>query len=173
MYCKKCGKEFAADATFCPHCGQSVAPSTPIGMEKTFHPKRTAGLLPKAFALGFGLGAVLLIFAYTQLPWYTSAQERYILMGAALIAVVVCLQNLVGIFNRAKVQLRLDARTVSGVTVHGISTQKFEYDYSEITDVMCSLGAVSIRANGKWLAIPGLENADEAKKLIEQRIAKK
>lgn len=177
MYCEKCGKELPTEATFCPHCGQSIGQKTE-GKEasvnqKTFHPKQNAGLASKALCAGCGVGAVLLIYAYSQLPWYTSNQDRYILMCAIVITVVVCLQNLLGIFNRGKVQLHLDENTVSGVTVNGISIRKFEYRYSEITDVMCKMGSVTIRANGKWMAIPGLEGAEQAKVMIEQRIVKK
>jgi TM2 domain-containing membrane protein YozV len=59
MYCHKCGKEVAAEATFCPHCGAPLRTSA-MGpgyrSEKTVSPhSRLAALLLCLFLGGLGV----------------------------------------------------------------------------------------------------------------------
>jgi TM2 domain-containing membrane protein YozV len=60
MFCKNCGKEVAADASFCPHCGVALAMAPGIPMTKS---KVIAGLL--AIFLGY-LGIHKFYLDYTK-----------------------------------------------------------------------------------------------------------
>ena len=54
----------------------------------------------------------------------------------------------------------------------GLLVGEFECFYDEISEVSCMLGCVQIRANGKLIVIPGLDDRETAKQMIEQRISK-
>ena len=72
---------------------------------------------------------------------------------------------------RTKVKLCIGSFSVSGIVPKGILVREIEYSYDEISEVKCILGCLQFRANGRWVVIPGLENKEKAKKMIEERIA--
>lgn len=140
--------------------------------EKVFLPKQNSGLIIKALTAGFGVGTILFLYGYSQLPWYASQDDQFVLFAGILFCAVCFITGLMNWLGNNKVKLCVGAQNVSGVTVNGITTRQFEYSYDEITDVAYTLGSVTIQVNGKWIAIPGLENGEKAKSMIQQRIGK-
>lgn len=189
MFCRNCGAKLKDGARFCASCGTPVFQEerrvnipevrTPEGRrgtlnterEKVFHADKNSGIVSLALMIGLALAAIFMFYQYSDLPQYFYEEERrrYFLLG--ILFAVLAIESGLLWFAKSKVQLCVGKDSVSGVSTRMFISVKFEYEYSEITEVASILGTLQIRVHGKWLVIPGIENRELAKEMIEERIA--
>lgn len=179
MFCKKCGEEINDDARFCTKCGARVKANEGVHInnalaerEKVFRTKQSTGLIYLACTAVLIISAVVDFFGYSELPKYFYAEERATMFMLGVFCSVIAVECVVLAIGRIKVKLCVRSQTVSGIAARGILVREFEYAYDEISEVKCMLGCIKIRANGRWVVMPGLENKEKAKEMIEERIVK-
>ena len=178
MFCRKCGKEINDDALFCTNCGARVKANERVHInnalterEKVFRTKQSAGIVYLVCMVVFVFIAIASFFQYSELPKYFYAEERAIMFMLGVGCLVMGVECLLLAVVRTKVKLCIGSFSVSGIVPKGILVREIEYSYDEISEVKCILGCLQFRANGRWVVIPGLENKEKAKKMIEERIA--
>ena len=178
MFCTKCGRKINDDALFCTGCGARVKENELVhrtdngntGGEKIFRVKSNIGIMYLGGMVGFLVAAIMLFYQFSELPKYFYSEEREVLFTMGLISALLAVEFLALMIGRTKVKLCIGSQTISGIAARGIIVGEFEYSYNEISEVKCILGSVQVRVNGKWVVIPGLENKEKAKKMIEERL---
>lgn len=184
MFCRNCGAKLEDGAKFCTLCGKEViyektelksgakGKTLDTDREKVFHPGRNSGIVSLGIMLGMLLAAILLFHEYSELSQYLYEKERstYFILG--MVSLVLAVESFLVWLAKRRVILYISKNIVSGVTTKMFFSQKFEYEYNEITEVADMLGTLQIRVNGKWVVIPGIENRKLAKKMIEERMLK-
>lgn len=169
------------NSKFCSKCGTKVQEVQNVQedarnmeeksvQERTFGPKANSGLLDKALTLGLGVGAILFLYEFSQMSSYFQSEERMIMLILGVGCAAGCGTGLMNWMGNTKVKLCVGKYTVSGITINGMTTRHFEYSYDEISEVRITLGSLLIFVNGKWISIPGIENNEKAKRMIEEKI---
>lgn len=180
MFCRKCGKEIDDNALFCTGCGARVQENekvnrTNVGKmerEKVFRAKQMAGIIYFALMAGCLVLTFSMLYRYSELSPYFYPDERRNAFLIGIASLVFSVEFLVLAIGRMKVKLCVGIQSVSGVASKGLLVGEFECFYDEISEVSCMFGCVQIRANGKLIVIPGLDDRETAKQMIEQRISK-
>lgn len=190
MFCKKCGAEIDNDALFCTNCGAKVkdnvvirkttrvntnVKNTNVGnikREKVFTVKQTAGIGYLGLMAGTAVGAIGCFYEYSQLSKFFYPVERMMFFLFGVMCVVWALASLAVCIGLRKAKIYVGNQAISGISVSGVFTREFEYSYDEISEVRCILGTLFVRADGKFVTIPGIENKEMARKMIEERIEK-
>ena len=166
MMCKNCGAELPSGNNVCPKCGQ------PVFAARTFLPKAQAGLVSKAVVAGGLFAAVLLLLVYLTMGDDLSSEEQWIVLACLAVCAAAAASGLLNLFHASKNQLVVGENAVSGRASVGVQSVSFAYPYEEITEVNYVLGNVVIRANGRNLAVAGIENGEKAVEMIRQRLTK-
>lgn len=173
MFCRICGSEVEEGARFCTKCGNPVAQkisvpivSEPMAVrEKVFRQRKNSGLIYLIFLIVMALAAVFSFYSY----FYGNEDIRLLFLG--ILCSVLALQKILSWFARSKVKLNVGSQTVSGITVKMlIIPQRFECVYDEISEVTNTLGLLQIRANGKWVVIPGIADRKGVCRILKERM---
>ena len=190
MFCKKCGAEIDNDALFCTNCGAKVKDNAVIRKttgvntnvkntnagnmkrEKVFTVKQTAGIANLGAMTGAAVVAIVWFYECSQLSEFFYSAERMILFMLGVMCGGLALVNLAVCIELRKARICVGDQSISGVSVRGVFTREFEYFYDEISEVRCIFGTLLVRADGKFIPIPGIENKEMARKMIEERIEK-
>lgn len=172
MVWRICGSEVEEGAKFCTKCGNPIARknSVPIlseplpAREKIFRQHKNSGLIYLILLIVMVLAA-----AFSFYSFYENRDNRLFLLG--ILCIALALQKILSWFARSKVKLNVGRQMVSGTTVKMlIIPQKFEYVYDEISEVTNTLGLLQIRANGKWVVIPGIADRKGACRILKERM---
>lgn len=187
MFCQKCGAQLEEGARFCTACGNPVVQETHNPVESSYQPYIKVPVQKKEFvfnaAKGSGIinlvllavtvfAAAICIFSFidSEGGFYEFESRMALVLG--IVCIILALQNLLSWIARSKVELYMGSQNVTGITVKmWIFAREFEYAYNEISEVTSTLGLLQIRADGKWVRIPGIENRKMAKKILEERIS--
>lgn len=180
MFCRKCGKEIDDNALFCTGCGARVLENEKVNRtntgklerEKVFRAKPMIGIIYFAVMAGCLVVAVSMLYEYSELSPYFYPDERRNAFLIGIATLVFSVEFLVLAIGRMKVKLCVGMQSVSGIASKGLLVGEFECFYDEISEVSCMLGCVQIRANGRFIILPALEDGQMAKQMIEQRISK-
>lgn len=180
MFCKNCGKELDDNAQFCTGCGARVREDGEVKRvntgrterEKVFRAKPMMGIIYFALMAGCLVVAVSMLYEYSELSPYFYPNERRNAFLIGIVTLIFSVEFLVLAIGRMKVKLCVGRQSISGIASKGLLVGEFECFYDEISEVSCMLGCVQIRANGKFIIIPGLDDREMAKQMIEQRISK-
>ena len=173
MFCRICGSEIEDGARFCTKCGNPVVQkiSVPIVSEpmpvreKVFKQRKNSGLIYLILLIVMALASVFSFYSYI----YENGDIRLLFLG--IFCSVLALQKILSWFARSKVRLNVGGQMVSGITVKIlIIPQRFECLYDEISEVTSILGLLQIRANRKWIIIPGIADRKVAHKMIKERM---
>lgn len=181
MFCRNCGAKLEDGARFCPSCGTPVVQekrnlseinAKPVGTnkEKVFRADKNSGTMHLGIMIAMIFAAIFLFYKYSELPKYFYEEERRIYFFIGIVSIALAVENFLMWFARSKVKLCVGKDGVSGVSTKMFFSREFEYEYSEISEVTNILGTLQIRVNGKWVVIPGIENRELAKEMIEERV---
>lgn len=186
MFCNNCGAKLEDGAKFCTVCGNPVAQEKTTltssevtqkilsaDKKKVFRADKNSGMINLGIMIAMAFAAILWFYKYSELPRYFYEEERRVFFFLGILCAALALENLLIWFARSKVKLCIGEESVSGVSTKVFFSREFEYEYSEISEVASILGTLQIRANGKWVVIPGIENRKLAKKMIEERLSEK
>lgn len=173
MFCRICGSEVEEGARFCTKCGNPVAqkisvpivPETMPVREKVFRQRKNSGLIYLMLLIVMALEAAFSFYSY----FYENEDIRLLFLG--ILCSVLALQKILSWFARSKVKLNVGSQRLSGITVKMlIIPQRFECVYDEISEVTSILGLLQVRANGKWIIIPGIADRKVAHRMIKERM---
>jgi len=137
LNCPNCGKEILyEDATFCPKCGESLAPEEEIEQKRTDLVPAAAILTIIAAAFSGGLGYIAL-YQYTSLLSYYghSTLQGFLIFGIiGIIATAFALAGGIFMLKRKFIIISMLGTILPVVSVFAtyITIQQYQYGFTDI-----------------------------------------